>query len=57
MRSIRPIRQLLRELRDDGKIDRRTYRQFYLMAKGGMFKSKAHLEQQLRAEGRLKGGD
>ena len=56
IRSIRPIRRRLRELRDTGKIDARTYRRFYLQAKGGMFKSRAHLDQQLRAAGALKGG-
>jgi large subunit ribosomal protein L19e len=54
IKTIRPIRERLRELREDGKIDRRTYRQFYRQSKGGMFKSKAHLEQQLMAQGRLK---
>jgi large subunit ribosomal protein L19e len=54
IRTIRPIRERLKELRDDGKIERRTYREFYRQSKGGMFKSKAHLEQQLRAQGVLK---
>ena len=57
MRTIRPMRRLLRELRDEGRITRRTYRKYYLMAKGGMFKSKAHLEQQLLADGRLLEGE
>lgn len=42
--TIRPIRRRLRELRDAGEIDSPRYRQLYLMAKGGAFKSKAHLE-------------
>ena len=54
MKTIRPIRERLKELRDDGKIERRTYRVFYRQSKGGMFKSKAHLEQQLKAQGVLK---
>jgi large subunit ribosomal protein L19e len=54
IKTIRPIRERLKELRDDGKIDRRTYRGFYRQSKGGMFKSKAHLEQQLKAHGKLK---
>lgn len=41
---IRAIRRRLRELRDAGEIDGRGYRKLYLMAKGGAFKSKAHLE-------------
>lgn len=46
--TIRPLRERLRELRAEGKIDVATYRRYYAQAKGGMFKSKAHLEQQLR---------
>ncbi|MEW5937801.1 MAG: 50S ribosomal protein L19e [Candidatus Thermoplasmatota archaeon] len=54
IQKIRPIRAMLRELRDSGKISTRVYRQFYLQAKGGVFKSKAHLETQLRMQGYLK---
>ena len=53
---IRAIRGRLRELKGEGKIDVSTYRKFYRQAKGGMFHSRAHLEQQLRAAGYLKGG-
>ena len=53
---IRAIRARLRELKAQGKIDVGTYRHFYAQAGGGMFHSRAHLEQQLRAAGRLKGG-
>ena len=52
--TIRPIRQRLKELRDDGVIDTRTYRKYYLRAKGGVFKSRPHLDSHLRAEGILK---
>ncbi len=55
IKTIRPIRERLRELRDSGKIEVRTYREFYRKSKGGMFKSKAHLEHQLRSQGLLKG--
>jgi len=53
---IRAVRGRLRELKGQGKIDVATYRKFYMQAKGGMFHSRAHLEQQLRAAGYLKGG-
>lgn len=43
MKSIRPIRKLLKEMRDKGEIGRRTYRKLYLMAKGGFFRSKSHI--------------
>ena len=34
MQAIRPIRRKLKELRDTGKIDTRTYRDYYMKAKG-----------------------
>jgi len=54
MQSIRPIRRRLRELKQEGKIDARTYRSYYMKAKGGMFKSRPHLESHLHSEGVLK---
>ena len=54
IQTIRPIRARLKILRDEGKINRNIYRKFYMKAKGGMFKSKAHLETHLRVEGHLK---
>lgn len=51
---IRALRALLAELRTEGKIDTRTYRVYYRQAKGGMFKGRVHMEQQLRAAGLLK---
>ena len=48
------MRRRLRELKQEGRIDVRTYRRFYAQSKGGMFKSRAHMEQQLRAAGALK---
>jgi len=54
MSTIRRLRALLRELKDQGRIDVRTYRRFYRQAKGGMFKSKAHLMQQLQMAGLVK---
>jgi len=54
MQTIRPIRRRLKELRDSGKLPRSAYRSYYMRAKGGMFRSVAHLETQLRLEGYLK---
>ncbi len=50
IQRIRSMRQLLREYRDQGRITPSTYRKFYGHAKGGMFKSKAHLTAQLDAQ-------
>ncbi len=43
MLRIRALRKLLRKLKAEGKIDRKLYRRLYLKAKGGFFRSKAHL--------------
>jgi large subunit ribosomal protein L19e len=45
--QIRPIRKTLLELREAKKIDSATHRKLYGMAKGGVFKSKAHLNMYL----------
>jgi large subunit ribosomal protein L19e len=54
MGNIRRLRAYLRELKTQGRIDVHTYRRFYRQAKGGMFKSRAHLTQQLQLAGVLK---
>ncbi len=48
IKTIRPIRKRLKELRDSGAIEKSVYRKTYLRAKGGMFKSKAYLEGYLK---------
>jgi large subunit ribosomal protein L19e len=55
MRRIRAQRDLLRELRDGKKIPPAVYREFYRRAKGGMFRSRAHLLVNLRLAGHLPG--
>jgi len=54
MMRIRAIRKRLRFLRDNGLIDRRTYRMLYRKAKGGEFKSVAHLNAYIEQMGLLK---
>jgi large subunit ribosomal protein L19e len=54
MRRIRAQRDLLAELRDSKKIPSAVYRTFYRRAKGGMFRSRAHLVVNLRLAGHLK---
>jgi len=51
---IRAQRRYLRMLRDKGIIDARTYRRLYMLAKGGMFRSVAHIRMYLREHGLLK---
>lgn len=56
MRRIRAQRRLLRELRDQKKIPAGVYREFFRRAKGGMFRSRAHLIVNLRLAGHLREG-
>lgn len=53
IQTIRPIRSELRELRDSGKITKAVYREFYMKAKGGVFKNRAHVVAHLKIEGHL----
>jgi large subunit ribosomal protein L19e len=57
IRTIRPIRDELKSLRDEGNITPSIYREFYLKAKGGMFKSRNHLVSHLVSEGHLREGN
>lgn len=50
MKKIRALRKRLKELRDDGTLDRSTYCKLYRQAKGGQFRSTAHLESHLGVE-------
>ena len=54
IKTIRPIRATLRDLRDSGMIDRHTYRKYYRLANGGTFKSRNHLLMHLKSEGVIK---
>ncbi|MEE9440393.1 MAG: 50S ribosomal protein L19e [Candidatus Thermoplasmatota archaeon] len=54
MRTIRPIRTYLRQLRDDKSIEKSVYRKYYRKAKGGEFRSKHHLRTRLTSDGFLK---
>jgi large subunit ribosomal protein L19e len=53
IRRIRAQRLLLAELRTTKKIPPSVYREFYRRAKGGMFRSRAHLVQNLKLAGHL----
>ncbi len=53
VRRIRAQRALLRELREGKRIPPSVYREFYRRAKGGMFRSRAHLLQNLRLAGHV----
>jgi large subunit ribosomal protein L19e len=50
---IRALRDELRSLREKGAIDAHTYRAYYVRAKGGQFRSRAHLKSHMKTEGAL----
>ncbi|MCD6478214.1 MAG: 50S ribosomal protein L19e [Candidatus Aenigmarchaeota archaeon] len=43
IKTVRPLREMLKKLRESEKITRSEYRKLYLMVKGGRFRNKAHL--------------
>ncbi len=49
--KIRALRRRLKEFRDEGHVDRTTYRKLYNKAKGGEFRSIAHLNEYIKAKG------
>ena len=50
---IRALRDELRTLRETGAIDASAYRDYYVRAKGGQFRSRAHMKSHMRTEGTL----
>jgi large subunit ribosomal protein L19e len=54
IKTIRPIRERLKILRNDKKISPSVYRKYYMRAKGGEFKNKHHLESHMLSEGVIK---
>ncbi|MEM0466385.1 MAG: 50S ribosomal protein L19e [Candidatus Thermoplasmatota archaeon] len=54
IRTIRPLRTYLRELRDTKTITPHVYRLYYQKAKGGEFRNKQYLKTRLIADGILK---
>ncbi|TGC08475.1 50S ribosomal protein L19e [Methanolobus halotolerans] len=57
MKKIRALRNRLKELRADGSLDKSTYCKVYRKAKGGEYRSVAHLEAHLESEKLMKQGE
>ena len=54
MSTIRSLRVVLKDMRDNDEIDRTTYRKLYNMAKGGSFRSKSYIKSYAKDHGMLK---
>jgi large subunit ribosomal protein L19e len=57
MTRIRAQRRALRKLRDEGSLTSSQYRHFYLKAKGGSYRSIAHMRSNIELEGIASGGE
>ncbi len=53
IKTIRALRDELRLLKSQGKIDSKAYRKYYRIIKGGTIKSRAQLRSQLKIAGLL----
>lgn len=51
---IRPLRQMLHELKDSRQIDIQTYKKLYKLVKAGTFKDRSHLRTYLQQQGLIK---
>lgn len=51
MNTIRPLRRMLKKLREEKKIDVKTYRKLYLQVKSGAFRNRSHLKLYLEQRG------
>lgn len=54
MTTVRPLRKMLKELKDGGQIDNPTYRRLYMLIKGGQFRSRSHMRLYIEQHGMLK---
>ena len=52
--TVRPLRQMLKELKSKNDIDNQTYKKMRLLVKGSMFRSKSHLHLYLEQHDLLK---
>lgn len=54
MKKIRALRKELKQMREDGSLDRSTFCKVYRKAKGGEYRSVAHLKTHLESEKLIK---
>ena len=55
--TIRAQRRTLKEMREEGILERSQYRHYYLKAKGGSYRSISHMKAQMGVEGISLGGE
>jgi large subunit ribosomal protein L19e len=53
---VRPMREMLKEMREKQEIDNQTFKKLYLLVKGGMFRSRSHLRLYMEQNNLLKKG-
>ncbi|OGI15391.1 hypothetical protein A3K63_05570 [Candidatus Micrarchaeota archaeon RBG_16_49_10] len=51
MNTVRPLRRMIKELRESEKISKAEYRKLYMSVKSGAFRSRSHLKLYLRQKG------
>ncbi len=54
MSTVRPLRGMLKGLKDEGSIDNETYRRLYMLVKGGQFRSRSHMRLYMEQHDMLK---
>ncbi|MBI2546863.1 MAG: 50S ribosomal protein L19e [Candidatus Aenigmarchaeota archaeon] len=54
MAAVRTQRRMIKELKDESKLDNVSYRSLYGLIKGGMFRSRAHLKLYIEQNKMLK---
>lgn len=54
IKTVRPLRMRLRELRDIGALQEGAYRKLYMMTKAGAFRSRSHLSLYIKERGLVK---
>ena len=57
MRTIRAQRRILKEMREEGTLEVSKYRYYYRKAKGGSYRSIAHMKASMEVDGIAVGGD
>ena len=57
MATIRAQRRTLKEMREEGILERSQYHHYYLKAKGGSYRSISHMKAQMGVEGISLGGE